>query len=117
MIDIATEKLLSIPEAVEYVHQLTGRSYNKSTVWGWIQRGVKPRRGGVRVYLDKAPLGGTIHTSKEAIQRFTESLVEAQDAATDVAGKEAPAKVRKAPNRSRLRELSEKKSQLQRAGF
>jgi hypothetical protein len=71
MIDIASETLLSLPEAARLVPP--GR-YNKrptlSTMLRWIQHGV----GGVR--LEAIRLGGRWVTSLQAMQRFSDALTE-----------------------------------------
>jgi hypothetical protein len=73
MIDVTSERLISLPEAARLVPP--GR-YNKrptlSTVLRWIQHGV----GGVR--LEAVRLGGKWVTSLQAMQRFAEALTDAE---------------------------------------
>lgn len=61
-IDIHSDTLLTISEAAKSLPMRP----NVSTVWRWIQRGV---RG---VTLDTVLVGGRRYTSKEALQSFVE---------------------------------------------
>jgi hypothetical protein len=69
MIDISTETLLTMGQAagVRPPGRL-GRPTHAATVYRWISRGLR----GVR--LESIRLGGTLYTSREALQRFAESL-------------------------------------------
>ena len=67
MIDLATEDLiptLDIP--LRLPPRTSGRRIHPSTVYRWIQRGVR----GVR--LEVIRIGGTTYTSVEALQRFAD---------------------------------------------
>jgi hypothetical protein len=69
MIDIATESLLTLSQAAR-VRPLgrRGRPTHHSTVYRWISRGVRGCK------LEAIRLGGTLYTSREALQRFGEAL-------------------------------------------
>jgi hypothetical protein len=73
MIDLATETLLSLPEAA---HALPAgrrkRPVSVSCIFRWIASGVKLSSGEV-VRLEAIRLGGRWLTSKEALQRFAEA--------------------------------------------
>jgi len=71
-IDIHSDSLLTISQAAK---SLPTRP-NVSTVWRWIQRGV---RG---VTLDSVVIGGRRLTSKEALQSFVERSTAATDGET-----------------------------------
>lgn len=60
MIDITSEKLLTLPEAAAL---LPGRP-SVATLWRWRTKGARGRR------LESVVLGGKVFTSAEAIQRF-----------------------------------------------
>ena len=62
MIDVTSEKLLTLPEAAAL---LPGRP-SVATLWRWRTRGAHGRR------LESLVLGGKVFTSAEAIQRFAE---------------------------------------------
>ncbi len=65
MIDIKTEKLLSMSQAVRLIPpSRSGRSTHTSTLVRWIHRGVRGRR------LEAVRIGGSWFTSLEALARF-----------------------------------------------
>ena len=69
MIDVAREQLLTLREAAKRIPGRGGRrSLHVSALYRWAQRGV---RG---VVLETIPVGGTLYTSVEAVQRFCEEL-------------------------------------------
>ncbi len=61
---ILTEDIVTLAEARDELHRVTGRRPDKATIWRWMKRGV----GGIR--LDAIRLGREILTSKQAITRF-----------------------------------------------
>jgi hypothetical protein len=69
MIDMSREALLSMSQAAR-VRPLgrLGRPTHPSTVYRWISRGVRGRK------LESLRLGGTLYTSREALQRFADLL-------------------------------------------
>jgi len=68
MIDLSTEQIVTLAAATELLPSLrAGSRPHICTLYRWAQRGIR----GVR--LETARLGGTIVTSIEAIQRFTEN--------------------------------------------
>ena len=67
MIDIATEAIVSIPEAPQH---LPGQPH-ASTIFRWGTRGV---RG---VLLETCLVGGRRYTSREALQRFIQATTAA----------------------------------------
>ena len=69
MIDIAKEPLLTMAQAAR-LRPLgrNGRPTHPSTVYRWISHGLR----GIR--LEAIRLGGTTYTSREALQRFADSL-------------------------------------------
>ena len=69
MIEIAKESLISLHEIPQRLPpRRSGRPVHMSTVYRWIQRGVR----GVR--LEAVRIGGILSTSREALQRFAEQL-------------------------------------------
>jgi len=85
-IDIHSDSLLTISQAAKSLPMRP----NVSTVWRWIQRGV---RG---VTLDSVVVGGRRYTSKEALQSFVERSTAAAD------GKAMPVRT----SRQREREIT-----------
>lgn len=67
MIDIASETLLSLPDAARH---LPGQPH-ASTVFRWASRGVR----GVR--LETCLVGGRRYTSRQALQLFAEATTRA----------------------------------------
>ena len=67
---ILTERTLTIAQAREEIHAVTGLRPEKSTIYRWIKRGV----GGVR--LGHVRIGNATLTSAEAINRFIVSRTE-----------------------------------------
>jgi len=71
MIDIQTERVLSLTEASRQPalpRRRNGKQPHVATLYRWAQRGVK----GVR--LETIRVGGTLCTSMEALQRFFDRL-------------------------------------------
>lgn len=72
MIDIATEHLLTMAQAARLrPGSRQGRPTHPSTIVRYIQRGIRGHR------LEAVRLGGTLYTSREALQRFAERLTAA----------------------------------------
>ena len=73
MLDVAHEALLTLRQAAARIPgRAARRSIHVSAVYRWAQRGV---RG---VVLETAPIGGTLYTSVEALQRFSEACARAR---------------------------------------
>ena len=69
MVDIATERVVSLTEATRFLPKRRGgRKVHVSTLYRWSQLGC---RG---VALETLQVGGTLCTSVEALQRFCEAL-------------------------------------------
>ena len=69
MIDLSTESLLSMAQAAR-LRPLSrrGRPTHPSTIYRWIARGLRGHR------LEGIRLGGSLYTSREALQRFADAL-------------------------------------------
>lgn len=61
---LLAEEMLTIPQAVEELRQLTGQPINRSTIYRWVMRGV----GGTK--LSAVRVGKTVLTSRRAITAF-----------------------------------------------
>ena len=72
-IDTFTETIISVDDAAKHVSKINGKKRNRSVILRWINRGVS----GVR--LSAIRIGGDLHTSREALNRF---LNESQAAKT-----------------------------------
>lgn len=69
MIDLKQEETVTLAEAARVLPRLRGRKrVHVSTLYRWISRGVR----GVR--LEAVHVGGTLVTSREALQRFADRL-------------------------------------------
>jgi Protein of unknown function (DUF1580) len=73
---ILEETPVSLHEAAGLLPGTHGKPLNFSTVWRWILKGVLAADGERRVKLEAVRLGGRWVTSREALQRFSESLTE-----------------------------------------
>jgi hypothetical protein len=101
MIDLKSESLLTLGQAAQRLpRRRRGRPVNISTVFRWIAHGIR----GVR--LEGIRVGGAIHTSEEALQRFADRL-------TDVSQLQAVSP----SSRSRLREIEQANTELKKLGF
>jgi hypothetical protein len=80
MLDLTTEKPIPLAAACRLIPPgRNGRQTHISTLLRWILSGVRGP-GGTRVRLEAARLGSRWVTSREAIQRFSESLTPRLDA-------------------------------------
>jgi hypothetical protein len=69
VIDIATEHLLTLAQAARLCPGgRQGRPTHSSTIYRWTEYGVRGHK------LEAIRLGGTLYTSREALQRFAECL-------------------------------------------
>lgn len=69
MIDVLTETVITLNEARKLLPALRrGKKPHVSTLWRWSLHGVKG------VVLETVSVGGTRCTSREALQRFLETL-------------------------------------------
>jgi Protein of unknown function (DUF1580) len=89
MIDITTEKLLSMSQAARLIPpSRSGRATHTSTLVRWIHRGVRGRR------LDAVRIGGSWVTSVEALARF--AVPAASTAIVDIPVTRSPSAARAA---------------------
>lgn len=70
-IDMKTETLIGMREGHRLPVPVTER-----TIYRWIQRGIRNKKNGRRVFLETVPYGGRIFTSLEAVDRFNAKLAE-----------------------------------------
>ncbi len=99
MIDVTTETLLSLPEALRLLP--SGRQNKRphiSTTLRWVLTGAKAPSGEV-VRLDAIRLGGKWITSREALQRFGDRLTPDLDRAQEPAPR-PPARRRRASEKA-----------------
>lgn len=68
MIDIEREHCFRLTEAPKHVPLRNGRRVHVSTLFRWAQRGVRGCK------LEAIRIGGALHTSQQALQRFAEQL-------------------------------------------
>lgn len=68
MIDISRESCFRLAEAPRHLPSRNGKRVSTSTVFRWAQRGVQGCR------LEVIRIGGALHTSTEALQRFANVL-------------------------------------------
>jgi hypothetical protein len=88
MIDITTEKLVTLKQARAHVPQLRpGNRVDQATLWRWTVKGLRCRtKKDLRIRLESAKIGGVLVTSVEALHRFFERLNEAAAAAPEATG-------------------------------
>jgi hypothetical protein len=68
-----SEQLLTLSAAARDLPGPSGRGLHVSTLWRWMQRGIR----GVR--LETCMIGGTRYTSREALERFVARTTAAAD--------------------------------------
>jgi hypothetical protein len=99
MIDLSLEQPIPLAEACRLVPPgRGGKKTHLSTLLRWILRGTKAP-GGQTVRLEALRLGGRWVTSREALQRFAETLTPRMDVGA-AAGPLTEAKRRKASERA-----------------
>jgi hypothetical protein len=64
------------------VEELTGRRPHRSVAWRWAKTGILGPDGKKRVFLQYIRIGGTVYTSRAAVERFIAEL-SGQPVATD----------------------------------
>jgi hypothetical protein len=101
MIDIHEETVIPVREIPARIpdNPRTGKKVNLATVFRWSQRGVR----GIK--LETILIGGTRHSSLEALQRFSDRATAVADGATSAIVSTPPAR-RKAHEKA-SRELDE----------
>jgi len=70
MIELGKEDLLSLAEAARTIPPIDGKRPHMSSIWRWIHVGI---RG---VHLEHLRIGRRVVTSREALQRFFQTLSE-----------------------------------------
>jgi hypothetical protein len=81
MIDINAETLLTLTQAARLrPASRNGRATHKSSVYRWIARGLRGHK------LEAVRLGGTLYTSREALQRWAERLTDGPSQTPAAAG-------------------------------
>jgi len=71
MIDLETDKLVTLAQAADFLPKLGGRRIHTTSIWRWCRKGVR----GVK--LEHAIIGSRIITSVQALNRFVNALSEA----------------------------------------
>ncbi len=71
MIDLQSETILSLSQAVKALPYVDGKRPHISTIWRWARKGL---RG---IHLEYVRLGHRVCTSEEALNRFANRLAEA----------------------------------------
>jgi hypothetical protein len=79
MIDLSTEKLISLKEASKLIPTFDGKSIHYATAWRWCRKGLK----GVR--LEYVRCGQRIATSEKALNRFFTELAKLDEATLTIA--------------------------------
>jgi Protein of unknown function (DUF1580) len=96
MIDTTTESVISLTQAAdELPRRRRGRKTHVSTLYRWaaaVCRGV---------VLEKTQIGGTMYTSREALQRFFERLSRPTEPLADGKSEPGPLAARTAARRQR----------------
>ncbi len=111
-IDPEKEDLMSLTEATRIMPRINGRKPAISTLWRWCRKGLR----GVK--LEYLRYGRNIVTTRQALTRFFEALVDVDDQAADAVCP-PPKWVDRPPitSKARLRSLQEADAVLERAGI
>jgi hypothetical protein len=64
---LLTEEVVTLHEAREELQKLTGKRFDKATLWRWATRGAYGTK------LDTVRVGRAVMTSRQAITRFIEN--------------------------------------------
>jgi hypothetical protein len=74
-IDTRTEEMFPLPVVRKFlpVSSRTGKPVHPSVIFRWIRYGLKARDGG-KVHLEALKCGGSLCTSREALDRFFAEL-------------------------------------------
>ena len=108
MFDITSEQPIRLEEAARLIGTgRGGRPVHISTVLRWILNG-QPRPDGKHVRLEAVRIGGSWRTSREALQRYAESLTPRLDS--------EPIPTMPAPSKRR-REAERTERELERLGL
>lgn len=80
MTDLLLEELRPLSYARNHwiPKSANGRSVNPTTVWRWVNRGIRDSDGTRRIRLEVVCRGRTLFTSREAINRFLQAVTEAR---------------------------------------
>jgi hypothetical protein len=79
MIDLATHRMVALCQVPKHLPDgRCGKPLNPSTPFRWASRGLRADDGTL-VVLETLRIGGTLHTSIEALQEFAERLTAAKD--------------------------------------
>lgn len=106
-IDVFDETVVSLKEAIERLPKTSrNKKLHTSTMYRWIQRGLRSRDGMV-IRLEIVKVGGNTRTSLEALQRFFDRL------SGDVEVETPPTLTR----RQRLKQIEAAERELERAGI
>lgn len=106
MIDISSEKVVSLSEAASLVpRRRAGKKCNTATVYRWTTIGL---RG---ITLESIQIGGTKATSVEAMQRFFDALTSAASQRT------APAPPSPCVTAQRRKQIAAAERRLEKAGI
>jgi hypothetical protein len=104
---LSCEQVLTLSQAAERLPKRpNGKSVHVATIYRWAMTGLR----GVR--LETLPVGGTICTSAEALQRFAEALAETPRSRRGFAPRPALSKARQ-----RARRIAQANKRLDRAGI
>jgi len=109
-IDLQTEQIGSLTEAAKWCPPIDGRRPHVSTLWRWCRKGL---RG---VQLEYVRLGHRVCTSKEALTRFAQRLVERDHDCSRLDPPLSPPPTRPSDQR-RQRDIQRAEARLREAGF
>ena len=102
-IDIHNEHLLTLPQVAQELPRRNNKNIHSTTVWRWTRRGI---RG---VCLESVRIGGTVYSSREALQRFSEALSQVEGLSMSAPEKDI--------RRPALRSHCQAESNLRKEGF
>jgi len=108
MIDLETDKLVTLPQAADFLPRLGGKKIHTTSIWRWCRKGVR----GVK--LENAIIGSRIITSVQALNRFVNVLSEAPLPERHWMHKPG---VRRRTDKERTRAMAEAEKLLREQGF
>lgn len=99
MVNIKTEKLITLNQAAKLLPAVGGKRIHISTLWRWCKKGL---RG---IYLEYLRTGSKIVTSQEALQRFFDECTRLDEIGQQSIYKPTRIKNKTRSEKSRQREI------------
>ena len=108
-VNVTTEKLVTLNQAVKLLPRVGGKQIHVSTLWRWCKKGLKG------INLEYIRAGSKIITSREAIQRFFDVMTQLDETQQQSFYKPKHLKKKTRSEKSRQREIENARAVLVKA--